>query len=341
MNARERAHAAMEFRPVDRVSIMPLVMRFAARLADVPYDVYLQDPKVLAECQLACQRRFGYDYVTVCSDGYREAEACGAVLSFPADSTPAVERHAIESPDELKTRVVPDPETTGRLKDRVESIRIFKEAVGDDLSIIGWIEGPFASAAAMMGLEPLLINMQLDEAFVRDVLEYALAVGIRFAQAQVAAGADFIGVGDAAASLISPAHYRAIALPYEQRLFAAIRETGAKAKLHICGNTSGILDEMTECGADCVNVDWMVDLAASRRAFGRGMCLKGNMDPVAAVLHGTPESIARGVRADLATGCVDYEGGGRTGYIIGLGCEVTPETPEENLEAFVQAAREA
>lgn len=341
MNARERAHAAMALQPVNRVSVMPLVMRFAARLAGVPYDVYLQDPKLLAQCQLDCQRRFGYDYVTVCSDGYREAEACGAVLSFPADSTPAIERHAIESPDELRSKVVPDPETSARMKDRLESIRIFKETVADELSIIGWVEGPFASAAAMMGLEPLLINMQLDEGFVRDVLEYALAVGIRFAQAQVAAGADFIGVGDAAASLVSPAHYRAIALPYERRLFAAIRETGAKAKLHICGNTSNILDAMTECGADCVNVDWMVDLAAARRAFDRKICLKGNMDPVAAVLHGTPESIARQVRADVATGCLDYETGGRTGYIIGLGCEVTPETPEENLLAFVEAAKEA
>ena len=59
------------------------------------------------------------------------------------------------------------------------------------------------------------------------------------------------------------------------------------------------------------------------------------MDPVAAVLQGTPESIARQVRQDIATGAVD----GKTGYIIGLGCEVTPETPEENLQAFVEAAR--
>ena len=110
MNALERALAAMEFRPVDHVAVMPLVMRFAARLVGVPYSVYLQDPRVLAEAQLDCQRRFGYDYVTVCSDGYREAEACGAELSFPDDSTPKVERLAIESPDDLKSEVVPDPE---------------------------------------------------------------------------------------------------------------------------------------------------------------------------------------------------------------------------------------
>jgi uroporphyrinogen decarboxylase len=335
MNARERAHAAMEFRPVDHVSIMPLVMRFAARLAGVPYSSYLQDPRVLVAAQIECQRRFGYDYVTVCSDGYREAEACGAVLSFPEDSTPAVERHAIESSDDLKRKVVPDPETAARMKDRIESIRLFKEQTRGEVSILGWVEGPFAAAAAMCGLESLLINLHVDQGFVRDVLEYALAVEIAFARAQAAAGADFIGVGDAATSLISPAHYRALALPYEKRLFAAIRETGAKSKLHICGNTSHILDDMAAAGADCVNVDWMVDLGAARRAFGTKVALKGNMDPVAAVLHGTPASIAQMVRADIATAAVD----GKTGYIIGLGCEVTPETPEKNLQAFVEAAR--
>ena len=334
MNSLQRVLAATEFRPVDHVAVMPMIMRYAARLVDAPYSAYLQDPRVLVEAQLQCQRRFGYDYVTVCSDGYREAEACGAELSFPLDTTPKVERPAIESPDDLRGKAIPDPESTGRLKDRVDSIRMFREAVGGEVLILGWVEGPFAAAAAMCGLEPLLVNLALDEGFVRDVLEYALAVEIAFAEAQILAGAEMIGVGDAAASLISPRHYETLALPYETRLIAAIQRAGAKAKLHICGNTSHLLPLMPRTGADVINIDWMVDLAAARAACGTRTCLKGNLDPVAWMLQANPESILRRCGEDIAIG-------GSTGYILSPGCEIAPETPDENLAAMVEAARRA
>ena len=334
MNSLQRVLSATEFRPVDTVAVMPMIMRFASRLVDAPYSAYLQDSRVLADAQIRCQRKFGYDYVTVCSDGYREAEACGAELSFPYDTTPKVERPAIETPEDLIGKSVPDPETTGRMKDRLDSIRIFREAVAGEVLILGWVEGPFAAAAAMCGLEPLLVNMAIDEAFVRDVLEFTLAVGISFAEAQVRAGAEMIGVGDAAASLISPRHYEALALPYETRLVQAIQEAGAKAKLHICGNTSHLLGLMPRTGADVINVDWMVDLKASRDAFGTKACLKGNLDPVAWMLQASPGAIFAKCREDIETG-------GRTGYILSPGCEIAPETPHDNLRAMIAAAQVA
>ena len=345
MNSLERCLAALEFRPVDHVAAIPLVMRYAAELIDAPYSAYLQDPKVLAEAQLKCQAKFGYDYVTVCSDGYREAEACGAELSFPHDSTPKVERPAFSEPADLKRAVVPDPKTTARMKDRVESVRIFNEAVGGQVLILGWVEAPFAAVAAMCGLETLLINLHIDEGFVRDLLEYALEVESRFAAAQIRAGANLIGIGDAAASLISPDHYRRLALPYERRLVEAVHAAGGKAKLHICGNTGHLLRDMAECGADSINIDWMVDLPAARAAFGTKpgdqlVCLKGNMDPVAVLLQGTPEGVFDHAQRDIEVGS-QTEVGQHTGFILSPGCEVTPGTPDDNLHALVAAARAA
>ncbi len=333
MNSRERVLSAIEFRPVDQVAAIPLVMRFAATQAGLPYSAYLQDAKLLAEAQLQCQACFGYDYVTVCSDGYREAEACGAELSFPLDSTPKVERPTLDSLDGADGLEMPDFTKPGRLKDRLDSIRLMRRAVGDQVLVLGWIEGPFASAAAMLGVEPLLVGLYTEPEAVKRLLEFCLAVEIEFGRAQAAAGADLIGVGDAAASLISAHHYAELVLPYEVRLFDALRQTGVRSKLHICGNTTHLLDLMARTGAEVVNVDWMVDLAAARKALGDRVCLKGNCDPVAVLLQGTPESVAARAREDIAIG-------GRTGYILGAGCEVAPETPADNLHAYVEVARE-
>jgi MtaA/CmuA family methyltransferase len=333
VNGRQRVLSAIGYLPVDQVATIPLVMRFAAALADVPYSAYLQDSKLLAEAQLSCQARFGYDYVTVCSDGYREAEACGAELSFPLDSTPKVERPTLASLQDVGRLEAPDPERNARLKDRLGSVRMLRRAVGDRLLVLGWVEGPFAAAAAMFGVEPLLLGLHTEPEAVRLLMEFCLAVEIAFARAQISAGADLIGVGDAAASLVSATHYREVVLPFETRLVAEIHKVGGKAKLHICGNTNHLLELMPLAGADVVNVDWMVDLAAARRALNARACLKGNCDPVEVLLRGTPATIAERARQDIAIG-------GRTGYILGAGCEVAPETPEENLHAYVEAARQ-
>lgn len=56
-----------------------------------------------------------------------------------------------------------------------------------------------------------------------------------FARQQIREGAQFIGIGDAAASLVSPRFYKELILPAEQRLIDEIHKNGARAKLHICG----------------------------------------------------------------------------------------------------------
>ena len=84
------------------------------------------------------------------------------------------------------------------------------------------------------------------------------------------AGADIIGLGDAVCSQISPKMYRRYALPYEQRIFAAVHELGARGRLHICGKTTHLLPDMLQSGADIIDLDWMVDLKQSAQILGTG-----------------------------------------------------------------------
>ena len=118
------------------------------------------------------------------------------------------------------------------------------------------------------------------------VRERALRVrrchGNAFASEQVEAGADMIGVGDAAASLIGPRLYEQFVLPYEKKLVAAIKAMGARVRLHICGNTRKILRGMGALGADMVDLDFPSPMAEGRAAMGPRQVLLGNLDPVRA-----------------------------------------------------------
>ena len=48
-----------------------------------------------------------------------------------------------------------------------------------------------------------------------------------------------------------------------------MHEMGALARLHICGNTSRILADMVQSGADIIDVDWMVDMGQAARLLRR------------------------------------------------------------------------
>ena len=197
---------------------------------------------------------------------------------------------------------------------------------------MGWVEGALAEAVDLRGMSDLLTDLYDRPAWVHDLLEMCAEVAIAFAKAQVAAGADIIGLGDAVASQVSPKSYREFALPYEQRIFAAVHEMGALTRLHICGNTTRILADMANSGADIIDVDWMVDMGQAAAIFGDRAAVCGNQDPVAVMLNGTPEDVRRVTQACMTAG------GARC--ISAAGCEIPLGTPHANLLAQAAALAE-
>jgi len=154
----------------------------------------------------------------------------------------------------------------------------------------------------------------------------------RFARFQVEMGADLIGVGDAAASLVGPKFYNEFVWPYEKKLVDALHAEGIKTRLHICGNTRRILEEMGKLHCSMVDLDSLSPVSEGREKMGPEQVLLGNLDPVRVLKDGTPASVYE------AIGECHRQAGER--FIVGPGCEVPRETPSANLHALVRYARE-
>jgi MtaA/CmuA family methyltransferase len=225
---------------------------------------------------------------------------------------------------------MPDPLGGGRMHDRVQAAALFREKVGGSRFIEGWIEGPCAESADLRGINRLMTDFFDDPVFVRDLFEFTLELGLRFGRAQVEAGVDILGVGDAAASLVGPQIYEEFVLPYEKRLVDGLRAMGARVRLHICGNTRRILAGMGSLGCEIVDIDFKVPLAEARAAMGPDQVLAGNIDPVKTLRNGTPETVAAAMAQCQA------EAGPR--YIIAAGCEVPRDTPPQNVRAMFHPA---
>jgi MtaA/CmuA family methyltransferase len=327
MNSMERFRSRMRGELVDRPPNMDIMMMFAAHFIRQPLSRYYLDHRVLCDSNFAVQEAFALDLVQAISDPYREAADLGLPVDFPEDSLPIWRGPLIAGPDDVRRVRFTAPENGPRMSDRLAAVQLFRQRVGGQVPILGWVEGALAEAADLRGVATLLVDLMDRPAWLEDLLETLAQVEIAFARAQVRAGADIIGLGDAVGSQISPRMYRQFALPYEQRIISAIHEAGGLARLHICGNTSRILPDMLESGADIIDLDWMVDMREAASVFGDRAAICGNFDPVAVMLRATPEQVGRATVA-----CLE-QGGPRC--ISGAGCEIPDGTPHANL--FAQA----
>ncbi|MFN2201113.1 MAG: uroporphyrinogen decarboxylase family protein [Caldilineaceae bacterium] len=329
MNAMERFRNRLAGDPVDRPPNFDIFMQFAAHHIGQPLAAYYQDYRVLVNANLAVINDFEIDIAQAISDPFRETADFGAAIEFPADDLPISTAPLLADPANLSKLKAPDPYSGKRMSDRIEAVRSFREQVGGEIPILGWVEGALAEAADLRSPNEIMMDVVLRPEWVEELLEICVEVAIAFARAQVEAGADIIGLGDAVGSLVSPAMYRRFALPYEKRIFEAVHEMGAIARLHICGDTNRIVPDMVASGADIIDLDWMVDMAAAGEQFGDRVPFCGNFDPVVVMLEGTPDEVYAATQH-----CIKV-GGPLT--FSNAGCEIPLGTPHANLHAQSRA----
>ena len=328
MTGKERYFAAIRNDPVDFRPRIPILMQFAAEYIGSNYGKFASDFRVLVESNIRCARDFDFDQLSAISDPYRETQGFGAEIEYQQNGVPKCLAPPLESVKDLSLLKKPDPLASERMLDRVNAIRAYKNRCGDEYSILGWVEGPAAEAADLRGVMNFLIDTMTDVPFVEELMDFCVEVGIDFARAQIHAGADTIGIGDAIASQLSPDVYEKLVLPREKKLIDGIKAAGGLVRLHICGDITHLLPGISTLNIDILDVDHLVDMKHARKVVGDNVVLAGNIDPVAGVKNGNPASIKSQIAAT-------YEQVGAP-FMVTAGCEIPAGTPTENLKALCE-----
>lgn len=134
----------------------------------------------------------------------------------------------------------------------------------------------------------------------------------------------------------SPDIYRKFFLPRLREHVALVHEYDGIYTYYDDGKMMTILEDLACVGVDVVETLTPpplgdVDIADAKRRVGEQICLKGHIDCVHVILHGTPQVIERKVREAV-------ELAGPTGFILGTSDSIRPETPLENVRAYFDAA---
>jgi len=313
-------------KPSDKVLFHPILMQFAAKSNNSTYEEFMTDYHVLVESNIKCLEKIGHDAVGLISDPYRETSAFGASVEFSGNNNPVCEP-IVASIDDLDLLKNPDVYKSGRTSDRIRAAGYYKKLLGDDIPVIGWIEGPLAEAADLAGVNNILVDILMEPDFVRKLMDICVITAKDFAKAQIDAGCLVIGIGDALCSQIDPETYSSFILPLHQEIIDFIHDQGAFTKLHICGDITHHLPNLALTRTDILDLDWMVDFSNAREKCKNKIILCGNLDPVSCIQNQKTEKISSLSNKLIA----DQK---NTRFILSGGCEITRDTPLENILAM-------
>ena len=145
-------------------------------------------------------------------------------------------------------------------------------------------------------------------------------------------GVDVVMIFDTWGGMLAADQWRRFSLAPMRSVLERLSRTAGRARVPAIVFTKGggaWLDDLAESGADCVGVDWTVDIGAARRQIGSRVAVQGNLDPM--VLLTDPETIASAADAVI-------DAAGRSpGHIFNLGHGIVPATPPENVATLVHA----
>jgi MtaA/CmuA family methyltransferase len=334
MTGLERTLSFINGEPVDHPPFHPIIMRWAAKYSGIKYRDFCLDPISKCRAMLLCAKDFDIDWVTVMSDPWAEASAFGIQIDYPENNLPIYTGgHLPDAVTASKIRSY-NPLENVRCLNRMKEIREFKRLSGNEKFIVGWVEGPVAEYVDLRGASNASLDLLLEPEAVEKTMDIIVTSAMEFIFHQIKAGAHCIGIGDAFCSQIGPELYNQFAFKRQKRLVEHIHSEGAVAKLHICGNTESILNEMIQTGADIIDIDHLVpSMEGFVSLLDKHQVFSGKADPVTIIQDGTPETILHTVIDNIR------ETDGRC--IISAGCEITPGTTDVNMRAFGIAANKS
>ena len=178
-------------------------------------------------------------------------------------------------------------------------------------------------------------------ALIERYAEVQEAFQVRLAGRILKAKPDFLMIGvSGLMTLQSPEIFRRLSLPTLQKVTAMAKAAGIPSHLHACGRER-VLVEICANETDLSSIEPLeippmgdCDLAEIKRKFGKRIALKGNLHTTEVMLRGTPDDVRRESRR-----CMDQaaEGGG---FVLATGDQCGRDTPDENIFAMIEIARE-
>jgi len=270
------------------------------------------------------------DMVFMMMDLSIEAGALGLPVRYPLAESATVEWHPVKNVADLEQYKVVEPLYDGRIWVFVEAVRLLRAKL--DIPIGVYVIGPFTLAGLLMGANDIALATLDTPDVVHATVNFCERVVIDFAKALQQAGAYTVCLLDPTAVILSPKAYWEFA---GVSLRNVVRQLDTRTILHVCGNTTHLIELMCQTGVQGLSLDTPVKLREVVSRMPEDVVLIGNIDPVGTMLRGNPEKVRQDTQRLME------EMHGIRNFIVSTGCDLPAEVPIENIEAMVRTVKEA
>ena len=304
-------------------------------------------PDFATEVTLQPLDRYPLDAAILFSDILTVPDAMGLGLSFAVGEGPRFAK-AVREESDVAALQVPDLEKLRYVFDAVSSIRrALTLADGRSrVPLIGFSGSPWTLACYMVegaGSEDYrhvksLMYRRPD--LMHRILEINAQAVTAYLNAQIEAGAQAVMVFDSWGGVLADGAFQAFSLAYTRRVVQGLKREHEGARVPAIVFTKGggqWLEEISDCGADVVGLDWTTDLRSARQRVGDRVALQGNIDPM--VLFGGEAAVRAEVRRTLDRFGPQCDIQGRWGgHVLNLGHGINQHPPPESVMALVDEA---
>ena len=213
-----------------------------------------------------------------------------------------------------------------------EAVGLTAEGMGQKAMLFHTVWGPFTTAARVLGAESLMMATVTDPQGLARLIEicteylWGICEGVMQHE-------DVMGINlsepVSSCDMIGPPTFRQFVAPAIAQLIKLCKDAGKYITVHICGNSTPLLDDIVELAPHGFSLENKVDLAVARQVLGGKVCALGNVAPTGVLLSGSPDDVRAESRECLA------KWGDAPGYILTTGCDFPKEVPLENLMAML------
>ena len=333
MTPKERLAAAIALETLDRPpcicpgGMMNMMFRDIMEQTGCRWPEAHSNPEKMAGLSAGLYDAGGFENYGVPFCMTVEAEAMGAKVEM---GDLLCEPHVVDSPlqrcSDWNTLLELTPDS-GRIPCVLEAIRILK-ARGDEVPVIGNINGPISVAGMLIDMEKLLPAMRKDPENVHALLSFVSEQLIQYGKLLLEAGADAICLAEPSGTgeVVGPRYFREYTVPYINRVMDAL-DIPVKM-VHICGRLQKVYDQLPDIRSNAFSFDAMVPIREVRKVLPE-RALMGNVSTLAMQDMST-DRIRSLVRYARSQG-VD---------VVAPACGLPTVAPLPLIQAMVDASRE-
>jgi uroporphyrinogen decarboxylase len=285
-------------------------------------------PELATEVTLQPLRRFPLDAAILFSDILVIPEALGMNLTFAENHGPRLQP-PIRSREDLQRLNLENLENN--LSYVAAAVKMLRGELADT-PLIGFSGSPFTLAVYMIEGKPtrnfqhIKTMLYRQPELLRELLQLLQKAVSRYLQMQIDAGAQAVQIFDTWGGILPPHLFAPFSADFMQQIVADLAPSGVPVVLFAKGG-SEILPALSNSQAAMLGIDWMTDIAAAKKNYGKRFALQGNLDPT--ILYGEKEIIA-GETERILTAFSDS-----SGHVFNLGHGILPDIPVENVAFLV------